>query len=100
MKLSVQKLKFFWLLINIGITFVLLTAEIVGGRLAAEVTVDALAIYIESAFNIFWVDIFFICHVRKLGDVVSACFAQEHAKIKPEFTCLMITRPNPNSEAS
>jgi hypothetical protein len=53
----------FRLLIHVGITFVFLALEIVWCRLTAEVTVDALTIYVESALHIFGISIFFVCHV-------------------------------------
>lgn len=50
------------LLIDIGVSLVLFTGEIVRRRFTAQVTIDTLTIYIERAFYVFRIFIFFIGH--------------------------------------
>ena len=56
-----------WLFMHIGITLVVFTREIIRSSFSAQVTVNALAVYIELAFCVFGIDVFDVSHSKKLG---------------------------------
>jgi hypothetical protein len=51
-----------WLLVNVGVSFLVGTLEIFGGSFAAEVTVNTLGINVEFSCNAFWIFVFEISH--------------------------------------
>lgn len=62
------------LLEDVGIAFVIGAGEIVRGRFAAKVAIDALAIDVELAGDVFRISVFAICHGKR-NNCLPVCIA-------------------------
>ena len=52
----------FWLLENKRMTPIVVSREIRGSRLTAEIAIDALIVNVEFPFYVLWIFVYCVCH--------------------------------------